>query len=42
MCVILYCYQEKYEIESDENRIELAKILYDRYIRRDVCISIIV
>ncbi|KAL4148970.1 hypothetical protein QTP88_003099 [Uroleucon formosanum] len=26
---------EKYEIESDENRIELAKILYDRYIRRD-------
>lgn len=36
MCFIR---QEKYEIESDENRLELAKILYDRYIRRDVCIQ---
>ncbi|XP_050533814.1 G protein-coupled receptor kinase 2 isoform X2 [Daktulosphaira vitifoliae] len=26
---------EKYEVESDENRSGLAKVLYDKYIRRD-------
>lgn len=28
--------QEHYEIEADENRAEVAKTIYERYLRRDV------
>lgn len=37
---LISCQQEKYEIESDENRLGLAKILYDRFIRIGVRIYI--
>lgn len=28
--------QEHYEVESDENRVELAQSVYEQYLKRDV------